>query len=46
MRIYKNRATALDDVSDYIENFNDPIRRHSYLQGMSPADYEASIGRH
>lgn len=45
-RIYKNRTIAVDDVSDYIEKFYNPVRRHSYLQGMSPMDYEATIKRH
>jgi putative transposase len=45
-RIYKNRAVALDDISDYIENFYNPVRCHGYLQGMSPVDFEASIKRH
>ncbi len=45
-RIYKNRALALDDISDYIENFYNSVRHHSYLQGMSPSSYEAAIKRH
>lgn len=45
-KIYKNRAVALDDISDYIENFYNPVRRHSYLHGMSPVEYELSIKRH
>ncbi len=45
-RIYKNRALALDDISDYIENFYNSVRRHSYLQGMSPSGYEPTIKRH
>lgn len=45
-RIYKHRALALDDISDYIENFYNSVRRHSYLQGMSPSGYEATIKRH
>lgn len=45
-QIYKNRSVALDDISDYIENFYNPVRRHSYLHGMSPVAYEAEIKRH
>ena len=45
-RIYKIRSVTIDDTSDYIENFYNSVRRHSYLQGMSPSDYEATIKRH
>jgi putative transposase len=45
-RIYKNRATAIDDVSDYIENFYNPIRRHGYLGGMSLMQYETAVRLH
>ena len=45
-RIYKNRAVALDDISEYIEDFYNRVRRHSYLHGMSPTEYEATIKRH
>jgi putative transposase len=40
-RIYRDRDTAITDVSDYIEQFYDPLRRHSYLGGTSPDDFEA-----
>lgn len=45
-RIYKTRAAAVEDISDYIENFYNSVRRHSYLQGMSPVEHEATIKRH
>ena len=41
-RIYADRETALNDVSEYIEDFYNPKRRHSYLGGVSPDDYEAA----
>ncbi len=40
--IYKTRELALADVSDYIESFYNPIRRHSHLGGMSPDQFEAA----
>jgi putative transposase len=40
-RIYADRETATLDVSDYIEGFYNPIRRHSHLGGISPIDFEA-----
>lgn len=45
-RIYKNRAVAVADISDYIENFYNQPRRHSYLSGMSPVQYEAAARSH
>jgi putative transposase len=39
-RIYKNRALAIADVSDYIESFYNRTRRHRYLGGVSPEEYE------
>ena len=45
-RIYKNREIAIADISDYIEAFYNPTRRHSHLGGVSPEAYEsAAIGR-
>jgi putative transposase len=40
--IYKTRELALADVSDYIEGFYNPVRRHSHLGGMSPDQFEAA----
>jgi putative transposase len=40
--IYKNRELALADVSEYIDNFYNPTRRHSHLGGMSPEQFEAA----
>jgi len=35
-RIYKNRELANADISDYIESFYNPSRRHKHLGGVSP----------
>lgn len=40
--IYKTRELALTDVSDYIETFYNPTRRHSHLGGVSPEHFEAA----
>lgn len=40
--IYKTRELALEDVSDYIDNFYNRTRRHSHLGGMSPDQFEAA----
>jgi putative transposase len=44
-RIYANRETAILDVSEYIDKFYNPIRRHSYLGGISPDEFEAAQRR-
>lgn len=41
-RIYKTREMARADIFDYIEMFYNRIRRHSYLNGMSPEAFEAT----
>jgi len=41
-RIYKNREIARADISDYIESFYNQTRRHSYLGGISPEEFEAA----
>jgi len=41
-RIYADRETAVSDVSDYIEQFYNPTRRHSHLGGVSPIEFEAA----
>lgn len=40
-RIYRNRDLATADVSDYIDSFYNPSRRHRHLAGISPEDFEA-----
>jgi putative transposase len=44
-RIYANREVAALDVSDYIEGFYNPTRRHSHLGGVSPDEFEATHRR-
>ena len=44
-RIYKNREIAAADISAYIEQFYNPVRRHSYLGGVSPDTLEAAARR-
>src|SRR5262245_2057176 len=41
-RIYKNREIAIADISDYIETFYNPTRRHSHLGGVSPEEFESA----
>ena len=44
-RIYKNREIARADISDYIELFYNRTRRHSYLGGVSPEEFERAAKR-
>jgi putative transposase len=44
-QIYKNRALASADVANYIEAFYNQTRRHSYLGGLSPEQFEAAHKR-
>lgn len=44
-RIYVNRATATEDVRDYIDSFYNPVRRHRHLGGVSPDFFEANAKR-
>jgi putative transposase len=39
-RKYRTRAEARADLFDYIEMFYNPKRRHSYLGGVSPEEFE------
>jgi putative transposase len=39
-KIYRNRAEARADVFDYIEGFYNRKRRHSYLDNVSPYEFE------
>ena len=39
---YATRDAARADVFDYIERFYNPIRRHSTLGNISPANFERS----
>ena len=40
--IYKNRQLAIADVSNYINGFYNPSRRHQHLSGLSPDAFEAA----
>lgn len=42
-RIYRNRDVATADVSDYIESFYNPARRHQHLGGVSPEVFETTM---
>jgi len=39
-KVYPSRRIAKADVFEYMEMFYNPKRRHSYLDYVSPADYE------
>jgi len=41
-QIYKNRDLATVDVADGIDTFYNWTRRHSYLGGLSPEQFEAA----
>ena len=43
--IYKNRALASADTSDYINTFYNQSRRHSHIGGVSPDEFEATFKR-
>ena len=42
-RIYRSRDVATADVSDYIESFYNPERRHQHLGGVSPEVFETTM---
>jgi putative transposase len=42
-KIYKSRRLALEDITDHIESFYNPVRRHSHLGGISPDSFEATV---
>ena len=44
-RIYADRDTAMQDIAEYIDGFYNPVRRHSYLGGVSPDEFEATHRR-
>jgi len=44
-RIYNNRDQAIAEVSDYIDSFYNPVRRHRHLAGVSPQEFEANAKR-
>jgi putative transposase len=42
-KMYRTRNAARADVFDYIERFDNPIRRHSTLGYLSPMDFEQQV---
>ena len=42
-QVYATRDTARADVFDFIERFYNPIRRHSTLGYVSPAEFERAV---
>ncbi len=42
-KIYQTMDEARNDLFDYIEMFYNPIRRHSYLGGVSPEAFERAL---
>lgn len=41
-RIYADKEMAILDLVDYIDHFYNSVRRHSYLGGVSPNQFEAA----
>ncbi len=39
-KTYASRAEAREDIFDYVELFYNPVRRHSYNNGLSPVVFE------
>jgi putative transposase len=39
-KIYRTRELAKTEVSNYIDSFYNPTRRHSHLGGVSPEEFE------
>ena len=39
-KIYRTRDLAKTEISNYIESFYNPRRRHSHLGGVSPEEFE------
>ena len=42
---YKTRSEARASVFDYLEMFYNPVRQHSYLNGLSPVQFEKASAR-
>ena len=40
---YASRATATASIADYIDNFYNPVRRHSTIGYVSPIEYELNL---
>jgi putative transposase len=41
-KIYRTRELAKTAISDYIDSFYNPTRRHSHLGGVSPEEFETA----
>src|ERR1700680_179046 len=41
-KIYRTRELAQAEISDYIDSFYNPTRRHSHLGGVSPEEFETA----
>ena len=39
-KVYKNREAARSDIFNYIEMFYNPKRRHGFINGMAPSEFE------
>ena len=39
-KTYKDREAARQDIFNYIEMFYNPVRRHGYNEGLSPAEFD------
>jgi putative transposase len=39
-KTYQDRAAARQDIFNYIEMFYNPVRRHGYNDGVSPAEFD------
>jgi putative transposase len=39
-KIYADLEEARQDIFDYIELFYNPVRRHGYINRLSPVNYE------
>lgn len=40
--IYKPAELAVADIAEYFDSFSDRDRRHNYLGGSSPEEFEAA----
>ena len=43
-KVYRSRDEARADVFDYIEQFYNPIRRHSTIGYLSSVEFERKVG--
>jgi putative transposase len=43
-KLYRSRDQARADVFDYIERFDNTVRRHSTIGYLSPVGFERKVG--